>query len=151
MQQYGLLFSADHAEFKEGSRPILLGRVDYRVRAVHQDTGMELFNVSYSHLSLLDSSLKLPSFGDTHVLDEAEEAEQLGIFLDPEGKNSIHRINPKTNEEMWSKSFEQPPVTVFAGSERGKCLYGAPAWPAADGIGSRCVIYINTRSSTSLP
>ena len=57
------------AALPEGRRPILLGRVDYRVRAVHQDSGVELFNVSYSRLSLLDSSLKLPTFGDTHALD----------------------------------------------------------------------------------
>jgi len=46
-----------------------LGRVDYRVRAIHQDSGLELFNVSYSRLSLLDSILNLPTFGDTHALD----------------------------------------------------------------------------------
>jgi len=56
-------------ELPDGRRPIVLGRVDCRVRAIHQDTGLELFNVSYSRLSLLDSSLKLPSFGDTHALD----------------------------------------------------------------------------------
>ena len=128
---------ADHAQFKEGNRPILLGRVDYRVRAVHQDTAVELFNVSYSQISLLDSSLKLPTFGDTHALDEATEAEQLGIALDPETKNAIHRIDPKTNKQLWSRSFEQPPVTIFAGGERGQCLYGGPTWPAADGIATR--------------
>ncbi len=35
--------------------------------------------------------------------------------------------------------FDQPPITVFAGSEVGMSLYQAPAWPAADGIAARCV------------
>ena len=131
------MFLIDHAQVEGEGEPILVGRVDYRVRAVHQDTGVELFNVSYSHLSLLDSSLKLPTFGDTHALDQSEEASNLGITLNPNIKNSIQRTDPNTGRQMWSISFEQPPITLFAGGEVGKCLYGEPTWPAAEGMVSK--------------
>ena len=124
-------------QIKEGGRPILLGRVDYRVRAVHQDTGIELFNVSYSHLSVLDSSLKLPTFGHTHALDQASEASQLGITLDPNNKNAIMRVSPDTNRKMWAIGFEQPPITLFAGGEIGSCLFGEPTWPTPEGLVTR--------------
>lgn len=111
--------------------------MDYRVRAIHQDTGVELFNVSYSHLSLLNSSLRLPTFGDTPAIDQGKEATRLGISLDPGTKNAIQRIDDETGRQLWSISFEQPPVTVFAGGEIGKCLYGEPTWPAAESLVSR--------------
>lgn len=107
------------------------------MRAVHQDTGMELFNVSYSHLSLLNSSLKLPTFGDTHALDQGDEASNLGISLDPATKNAIQRVDSGSGRQLWSISFEQPPVTIFAGGEIGTCLYGEPTWPAAETLASR--------------
>ena len=97
---------------------------------------MELFNVSYSHLSLLNSSLQLPAFGDTHALDQSLEASHLGISLDPSTKNAIQRID-SSGRQLWSISFEQPPITVFAGGEIGMCLYGEPTWPAAETFVSR--------------
>lgn len=147
----GLLLCADAAQLSPGARPILLGRVDYRVRAIHQDTGDELFNVSYSQLSILDSSLKLPAFGETPALDEAEQASNLGISLDPDSKNSIHRVDPQSGNKMWSTGFEQPPITIFAGGEVGNSLYGETVWPTPDGLASRYFTHPSTVIRLTIP
>ena len=117
-------------------RPILIGRVDYSVRAVDQKTGAELFNISYSNLMLLDKDLKLPAFGDQPSLDESLKPSNLGIALDPHKLHSIRREDPNTGEEMWSVQFDHPPMSLFAGGEMGMSLYGVPSWPPTEKISS---------------
>ena len=127
------------ADLPEDTQPILIGRVDYTVRAIDQDTGEELFNVSYSHLMRLDSEQQLPSKEELPALDSPHDsADSLGVSIDPWNKNALRRVDAQTGRELWSLEFDHPPVVVFAsGSEVGRSLYEEPAWPAQRGS-TRC-------------
>lgn len=120
--------------------PILIGRVDYSVRAINQDSGAELFNISYSNLRILDKDLKLPAFGDQPALEPSLKPSSLGIGLDPRREHSIAKHDLKSGKELWNIQFEHPPLTLFAGGEIGMSLYGVPSWPPTEKIAARCVL-----------
>ena len=74
----------------------MIGRVDYSVRAVDQNSQEELFNISYSSLKILDKDMKLPAIGDQPALEESLRPSSLGIGLDPHRAHSIAKTDPNS-------------------------------------------------------
>lgn len=124
--------------------PIVIGRVDYSVRAVDQHSSEELFNISYSSLKILDKDMKVPAVGDQPALEETLAPGSLGIKLDPYREHSIAKFDPDSGEEIWHVQFEQPPLTIFAGGEIGMSLYGVPSWPPREKFLARYVVLFQT-------
>lgn len=115
------------AELSEDVQPILIGRVDYTVRALDQETGEGMFNVSYSHLVRLDSEQQLPSAGDA-TLEGPQSLGSLGISVDPHQKTALVRTDA-SGTQLWRIAFDQPPVAVFAESGPGISLHEQAALP----------------------
>lgn len=122
------------ADLPEDSQPILIGRVDYTVRAVNQESGEELFNVTYSRLLRLDSEQQLRDATEGRLIEGSQnDLGELGISVDPEKKTALLCVEPETKLPLWRADFEQPPVVLFAAGRAGVSLHEQAALTGSKG------------------